>query len=143
MHPDHPQRGFAIIGAFFLVVVLALLGLYLSRVTARNQAGSALDIQGARAYAAANAGVECAAAQMLLPSGAPGCFAATTLTFADGVLQPFSVAVSCSSTVQAEEGSAITSYRIVANSCNQPVCPQATPAFGYVERQVEASFARQ
>ena len=140
----HPraERGFAIIGAFFLVVILALLGLYLSRVTAQSQAGSALDIQGARAYQAANAGIEWAAAQLLLPAAAPACFAATTVTFAGTSLAPFTTAVSCSATVQTEAGSNITSYRITANSCNQPACPRAAPAAGYVERQVEASFAR-
>jgi MSHA biogenesis protein MshP len=142
MHPDR-EHGFAIIGAFFLVVILALLGLYLSRVTAQNQAGSAIDIQGARAYSAANAGLEWAAAQLLLPASAPGCFAATTITFAGSVLEPFTTAVSCSSTVQTEAGAAITSYRVVANSCNQPVCPQSTPGSGYVERQLELSLARQ
>lgn len=136
------ERGFAIIGAFFLVVILALLGLYLSRVTAQNQAGSAMDIQGARAYQAANAGIEWAAAQLLLPAAAPACFAATTVTFAGTSLAPFTTAVSCSATVQTEAGSNITSYQVTANSCNQPACPQWTPAAGYVERQVEASFAR-
>jgi len=52
------QRGFAIAGALFLIVILGVLGVSLSRTTALNQSGSALDIQSARAYQAARAGTE-------------------------------------------------------------------------------------
>ena len=136
------ERGFAIVGAFFLVVILGALGLYLARITAQNQAGSALDIQGARAYQAANAGIEWAAARLLLEPVAPGCFRETTLSFTDSMLEPFTVSISCSATVLAEGGVDLSSYRIVANACNQPACPSARPAAGYVERQVEATLGR-
>ncbi len=136
------ERGFAIVGAFFLVVILGALGLYLSRITAQNQAGSALDIQGARAYQAANAGIEWAASRLLLDPVAPGCFRDTTLSFGDSVLEPFTVSVSCSVTILAEGGVDLSTYRIVANACNQPACPSDKPAEGYVERQVEATLGR-
>lgn len=136
------ERGFAIVGAFFLVVILGALGVYLSRITAQNQAGSALDIQGARAYQAANAGIEWAASRLLLPASAPSCFTATTLAFPGTVSEPFTVTLNCSVTVLAEGGVDVSTYRIVANACNQPACPSANPGAGYVERQVEATLAR-
>jgi MSHA biogenesis protein MshP len=140
--PRVRERGFAIVGAFFLVVILGALGLYLSRITAQNQAGSALDIQGARAYQAANAGIEWAAARLLMVAAAPACFRDTTLSFVDSVLEPFTVSVSCSVTLLAEGGVDVSTYRVVANACNQPACPSDRPAEGYVERQVEATLAR-
>ncbi|MBC7780055.1 MAG: agglutinin biogenesis protein MshP, partial [Proteobacteria bacterium] len=78
------QRGFAILGAFFLVIVLGALGVAMARMTAQNQAGAALDVQGARAFEAARTGIEWASWQVLNPASAPACFAATTLTFPDG-----------------------------------------------------------
>jgi MSHA biogenesis protein MshP len=136
------QRGFAIVGAFFLVVVLAALGLYLSRFTAQNQAGSALDIQGARAYEAARTGMEWAAWRVLDPAAAPGCFAATTLGFPDGVLQPFTVTIGCSAVVLAEAGENVTAYQLIARACNQPPCAGGAPLPGYVDRQVEVTVVR-
>jgi MSHA biogenesis protein MshP len=140
-HPRR-ERGFAIVAAFFLVVILGALGVYLARITAQNQAGSALDIQGARAYQAASAGIEWAAERLLLPQATPGCFSPASLSFQDSVLTPFTVSITCSVTVLAEGGVDQSTYRIVANACNQPACPSATPAAGYVERQVEATLGR-
>lgn len=140
--PPRSARGFAIVAAFFLVVILGALGVYLSRITAQTQAGSALDVQGVRAYQAAGAGIEWAAARLLLPGTAPACFAATTLSFPGALSGPFTVALNCTATIVAEGGSDLSTYRIVANACNQPPCPAASPSAGYVERQVEATVAR-
>lgn len=52
------QRGFAMVTAVFILVVLAALGAFILTVSSTQQAGSALDIQGARAYQAARAGIE-------------------------------------------------------------------------------------
>jgi MSHA biogenesis protein MshP len=137
------QRGFAIVGAFFLVAILAALGLYLSRITAQNQAGSALDISGARAYQAARAGVEWAAFQVLSPATAPACPATTTLALpADSALAPFTVTITCSMVLLAEAGSDIRHYQFTARACAPGPCTSAQPPAGYVDRQVEATLVR-
>ena len=51
------ERGFSIVTAIFLVVVLALLGAFIVSVTGLQQTSTQLDVQGVRAYQAARAGV--------------------------------------------------------------------------------------
>ncbi len=136
------QRGFAIAGAFFLVIILGLLGTYIARITAQNQAGAALDLQGARAFEAARSGAEWAAFQLLSPSAAPACFTATTLTFPATVLAPFTTSVSCTVVQVSEAGVTLSAYQITARACNQPPCTGGAPTAGYVDRQVEVSMVR-
>jgi MSHA biogenesis protein MshP len=52
------QRGFTIVSAIFILVVLAALGAAILTVSTSQQIGSALDVQGSRAYHAARAGLE-------------------------------------------------------------------------------------
>lgn len=68
----HKQRGAALIGAIFLLVVLAALGAFAVRVNVSQQHGVLLDLQEQRAKAALDAGIEYAAAR-LLASGADNC----------------------------------------------------------------------
>jgi MSHA biogenesis protein MshP len=51
-------HGFAIVTAIFILVVLAALGAFILNVFTNQQIGSALDVQGVRAYQAARAGIE-------------------------------------------------------------------------------------
>ena len=51
-------RGFAIVSAIFILVVLAALGAFIVNVFTSQQIGSALDVQGVRVYQAARAGLE-------------------------------------------------------------------------------------
>jgi Tfp pilus assembly protein PilX len=52
------SRGFAIVSAIFILVVLAALGAFIVNVSTNQQIGSTLDLQGVRAYQAARAGIE-------------------------------------------------------------------------------------
>src|SRR5215470_8915559 len=62
------QRGFSIVTAIFLVVVLALLGVFIVSVTGMQLSSHQLDVLGARAYQAARAGIEWGAFQVLDPN---------------------------------------------------------------------------
>ncbi|WP_145842213.1 hypothetical protein [Denitratisoma sp. DHT3] len=55
--PVH-QAGFTLVSAIFILVVLAGLGAAILMVSSNQQLGSALDVQGTRAYQAARAGIE-------------------------------------------------------------------------------------
>ena len=57
------QRGFSLVGAIFLIVVLAALGAYIVTVTSVQHTVPALSIQGARAWFAALSGLEWAIVQ--------------------------------------------------------------------------------
>ena len=52
------QRGFTIVSAIFILVVLAALGAFVVTVSTNQQIGSALDVQGTQAYQAARSGIE-------------------------------------------------------------------------------------
>ena len=147
------QQGFLIIAAVFLVIVLAGLVAYLTSVSTSSQAASAADINSARAYQAARAGVEWGAYQ-ILQAGAfkTTCNAATNplapakfdVTFTS-TLASFTATVRCSSASLAEGATPVTSYRIESNGCNEPTggsCPNAATVSGtYVEREVRLTIA--
>jgi MSHA biogenesis protein MshP len=61
------QRGFALIGALFVLVVLAALGAFAVRINMTQQHDADLDLQQLRAEAALDSGVEYAATRLLAP----------------------------------------------------------------------------
>ena len=73
------MRGFSIVTAVFLVVVLALLGAFIVNVVGLQESSTQLDVRGARAYQAARAGVEWAAWQTLDPNNALNPVSCTTV----------------------------------------------------------------
>jgi MSHA biogenesis protein MshP len=155
------QRGFSIVTAIFLLVVLSLLGAFIVSVTGLQQSSQQLDVQGVRAYQAARAGIEWGAWQVLDPNNTlnpatcspvvlPSCPASTNLSGLAGSLSPFTVTVTCSGAINApttEGNRNIGAYQIIATACNQPVvgpgtCPNSTPTAGYVERQLQATLSK-
>lgn len=65
------SRGFALVAALFLMVVVAALGTFAIRVHTSQQGSADLDLAGIRAEAALQAGIQYAAARLLLPAN--GC----------------------------------------------------------------------
>src|SRR5258707_15116424 len=74
MPPQRAQRGFLVIAAVFLVIVLAGLIAYMTTVSTTSQAASAADFNSARAYQAARAGAEWASYRILQGAGGAGTF---------------------------------------------------------------------
>lgn len=87
------QRGFTLVQAIFVVVVLALLGAVMARLIGVQSATPVFALQGARAYQAARAGLEWGAAQAA-QAEAVGTVANCTGTMA---IENFNVDVSCTS----------------------------------------------
>jgi MSHA biogenesis protein MshP len=112
------HRGFSIITAIFLLVVLGTLGTMMVTFFAAQQQSSALDVMGSRAYQASRAGIEWAAYNVsTMPQSssvapatlwAAGCTVPPALPFLtvlpalNGTLLPFSVTVSCTATPAVE-----------------------------------------
>jgi MSHA biogenesis protein MshP len=152
------QRGFALVSAIFLLVILAALGVAMVTFSTAQHTSSSLDVMGSRAYQAARAGVEWYLYQRLNPqvssnnptycvnSSAAGT-AATPVSFAlpaGTSLSPFTVTVTCTATANAPASvsPAIIVRTITAYACNQPIggaCP-GTPARDYVEREVQVTL---
>ena len=127
------------ITAIFLILVIAVLGAYIASVATTQHTTATLDLQGAKAYQAAYAGIQFGAYQVIRNGGA----CATTSIVLTGVLSGFVVTVQCTTSGGYTEGSssAKSIYRIVATGCSPStgVCP-GTPGGYYVERQLEATI---
>jgi MSHA biogenesis protein MshP len=156
-------RGFAIVSAIFILVVLAALGAFIVSVSTNQHVGSALDIQGVRAYQAARAGVEWGIYQVQAtpaynfsygtPAVAVGsanpntraCPASpSSFVPAAPTLAGFTVTVTCIATVDLVNGGP-TVYTLQSTACNQPAagaCPNVALAagFDYIERRVDVAL---
>jgi len=82
------QKGFSIIMAIFILIVLSLLGSYMVKLSGVQHATAVSAIQGARAYYAARAGIEWGIAQLL---NNDSCAASSALT-----INNFAISVDCS-----------------------------------------------
>lgn len=135
------QRGLGAIAAILILVLLAGLAGFMARLSANQQLGGSLDIQGSKAFAAAQSGVEWGLYQALKAPPASACVASTNLGAIDGMF----VTVTCASTAVPEQGSTANFYTITSTACNQPTggaCPGATANALYVERRVSALTER-
>lgn len=130
--------GFALPSAIFLLVILAALGAFILSVSTSQHIGAALDVQGARAYQAARAGIQWG----LFRSARNGTCASTTLGFAGTGLAEFTTSVSCAPHSANEAGATVNVDQIIATACNQPPCPSASPGVNYVERQLTVTVER-
>lgn len=133
--PPRPvARGFTIVAAIFLLIVLAALGAFVLTVSSAQHMSSTQDLQGARAYQAARSGIEWGAYQALRNAS---CSASTPLTLA-GTLSSFTVTVTCASAgwTYTEAGKSVTLYQLTATA-SQGTLGSAT----YVERQLQATVA--
>lgn len=136
------SRGFSLVTAIFLLVVLALLSAAIISVVGTHQASSSLDVQGARAFQAARAGIEWGLYRQLQQSpGAPSCFTTTSFALPAGSsLSGFTVTVSC--TLSTGPGS-LNRWQLTSVACNQPLvnaCPNPSNNPDYVQRMVQVEF---
>ena len=116
--------------AIFLIVVLALLGIFLVRVGGVQHQTVNIALLGARAFEAARTGIEWGAFQAL---DSASC-TTTTLNLTEGGLAGFDVDVTCSSTVHTETGNTYNIYVLdvvaTAGAYGQP---------DYVSRRMQAT----
>ncbi len=145
-------RGFTLVSAVFILVVLAALGAALAKISVAQHLGSAAEIEAVRAQQGAYAGLEWGAFQVLRvpppPAAAPACFAPTNFSAAG--LPGYTITVNCTRTPSSGTVSdgltSIAFYQLVANACNAPsggACPASgTPSSTYVERQLARTVMR-
>jgi MSHA biogenesis protein MshP len=132
------QQGFLLPAAIFILVILAALGAYALNITSIQQATSTQDVQGARAYQAARAGVEWAAYQVLSPGTTvlANCPASPSTIAVDN----FSVVVSCTRSADYFEQGAdhtIAIYEVTATASFG-----TTGTTGYIERQIQVTLSK-
>ncbi len=111
------ERGFALVAAIFIVVVLAMLGIMMVTIGGMERATASAAVQGARAFYAARSGIEWGTFGALNNTAAT-CGAApstpTTNTFnlAATGLAGFTVSVVCSYTTHKERSNTYNVYVI-------------------------------
>lgn len=105
MRPDVKQRGFSLVSAIFLLVVLASLGAYMVTLSGVQQVTTSQSVQAARTYFAAKAGLEWGVHWATSPGADAGdptlgqCAASTgPFTLTGAGFEGVSVAVTCAST---------------------------------------------
>ena len=126
------QTGFAAIAAIFLLVVLAALGTFMVTISSSQQLSSAQDMQGSRAYWAAQAGLEWALASL---AATPTACPTPPSPFAvDG----FALAVTCTSASFNEAGATVLIYSVTSKAS----AGGSPGGLGYVERSLSAAVEK-
>jgi MSHA biogenesis protein MshP len=125
------SRGFALVPALFLLVVLGALALVAVRVGTGQQQAVTMGLMQTRALAAARAGIEWGAYRALKKLS---CVSSTSLNLTEASLNGFSVLVTCSATAFAN---GVAPYSYVINAA-ATFGTYGQPA--YVHRVVSATF---
>ncbi len=126
------QQGFSIIMATFILVVLGLLGGYMTRLSGIQQVTAVDALQGARAYQAARAGLGWAVARINV-GGACADVITANMNFA--AIPGFNVSLTCTSQTYTEGDKTPTVYNVRALSEFS-----AFNSNDYVSRQLEISI---
>lgn len=139
MRPDpltmRASRGFGLVAAMFLMIVVSLVIIAMSRLASVQHGSNALAIQQARAYQAARAGLEWGISQ----SANAGLCASGSLSLAGSGLGEFTVGVVCvASSYTDADGTPIQIFRFTATAQNGT--PGQRPDYAY--RQLIATIER-
>ena len=134
------SAGIGLVTAIFLLVVLAGLGVAMVTIFTSQQQSSSLDVQGARAYQAARAGIEWGLFQQLRKDWCKDDSKTESFPLpATSSLSAFTVTVQCTMVA-----GPVKRWVIVATACNQSgaggSCPNRSNNPDYVERQVEVQI---
>jgi MSHA biogenesis protein MshP len=127
-------RGFALVSAIFVLVVLALLGAMIVALSTTQHMGQVRDLFGSRAYFAARTGIEWGVYAALRNSS---CAPSTTLPPLAGSAADFAVVVTCSVSGPFDEGgTTVRVYQLTSTATHGlPGAPDQ------VERQIQAAVS--
>ena len=138
----YSQKGFAMMAAIVLLVLLAALGSFLMTISNTAHLTSAQDIQGSRAYWAARGGLEWATASVaasapVAPAVSPPATCPTAA--APATLDGFALVVTCVDQAYGEAGADVHIFSLtsVASTVNA-----AVGSLGFIERSASASMER-
>ena len=138
---DSAARGFSLVSAIFLLLILAALGIFMLSIYTSQRTIANQDVRGA--YQAAKAGIEAATFAILTPENAAvvntifnGCTAGMAVPTFGGALSGFNVTVDCQLTTQTEGENTIRVYQITSTGSSG-----TAPSSDFVERQISASIS--
>ncbi len=129
------ERGFALVAAVFIVVVLALLGIMMVTIGGMQRATASAATQGARAYHAAQTGIEWGVFQAL---AAGSCFPSpSSFPLSGPGLDGFSVTVKCVATSHKEGGDPPYNVYVITSTATSGNFGDSA----YVSREIEITVA--
>lgn len=139
------SKGFSLITAIFLLVVISALGTFAVTLFTTQQQSAALDVLGSRAYQASRTGIEWGAYQLVQsqvagPAYATACQGGPTsqvLAPLPNTLSGFGVNVGCSAASNVEAATTVWVYQLTATATQGTV---ATP--NYVERAIGVTISQ-
>jgi MSHA biogenesis protein MshP len=137
------QRGFSLVSAIFLLVVIAMLGAFAVTVSNSQHQSDAMDVMGKRTYQAARAGIEWGTYQItqsaVSPAFATACQTAAGKTQSLTLFSVYTVNVTCSTGgASYDDNGPVWVYTLIskANTTASPGGPD------YFERQLTATIAQ-
>jgi MSHA biogenesis protein MshP len=113
MNAGRETQGFALVGAIFIVVVMAIAGAYMLSVSGVQRESTNLALLGPRAYYAAQSGLEWALHEAV---ATPATCPADTFSLTEGALVGFDVTVTCTKTRHTENAVTTTVFRITSKA---------------------------
>lgn len=129
-------RGFTLVSAIFLLVILAMLGAFMTTFSTTQHIDSANDLQGSRGYRAARMGSEWAVAMICNGAGCASPLAACPASPSVMDIMPdgFTVTVTCA--VNSYSEGVVTRYVFwITSTATSGGSPGS---LGYIERSVNA-----
>ncbi len=137
------QRGFSLVTAIFLLVVIAALGTFAVTLSTTQQQNAASDVMGVRAYQAARAGIEWAAFGVSQTASGVQWTGCPTTNFnvgtLGGTLAPFTVLVTCPAPTSYVDG---TTTIWIYNDVTSTATAGTVGSPGFVERDISVKLGR-
>jgi MSHA biogenesis protein MshP len=129
------QRGFSAIMAVILIVLLALIGGYMSTLTSVSSINTTVSAGTMQAWFAARSGIEWAVQQIIVAAPGACITSPTTINLTGGNTNGFTVVLTCAASPFTESG--IGTYNVYALTSIATRGNAGEPA--YVSRQINIS----
>ena len=113
MSTRRTTAGFALVGAIFIVVIMASAGAYMLNISGVQRESTNLSLLGPRAYYAAHSGLEWALREAV---ATPATCPTGTFSLTEGGVAGFDVTVTCSKTDHVENTATTTVFRITSKA---------------------------
>lgn len=110
----HRQKGFSLVTAIFLLVILASIGAFMVTIGGTQRTTTVAAIQGARAYQSARSGIEWAIKRVIDDTDCVTVLANPSFTLNVPGANGFTVTVSCTPTPHTEAGNNFNVYAITS-----------------------------
>ncbi len=136
------QKGFSLVTAIFLLVVLAGLLGYMVNLSVVQHNTVAMAVRGAQAMQAARSALDYAIFQVLSAgAGCGGVAAAVGFGAAEPALAPFTVGLTCAASIHQEGPVNVTVYELTAQATSGAYASGANANPDYVSRRIRATVS--